>query len=57
MNTKLVLGVIMGITLVTTLGTTPLLQQVYAANWVDPEPIQENTSCNNRRERLCSMAV
>ena len=31
----------MGITLVTTLGTTTLLQQVYAANWVDRAPSEK----------------
>jgi hypothetical protein len=36
MDVKNILGVIMGITLVTTLGTTTLLQQGYA--WTDPEP-------------------
>jgi hypothetical protein len=36
MNVKSILGVIMGVTLVTTLATTTLLQQVYA--WTDPNP-------------------
>jgi hypothetical protein len=38
MDVKNILGVIFGITLVATFGTTTLLQQVYAANWVDPDP-------------------
>jgi choline-glycine betaine transporter len=38
MNIQSILGVIFGITLVATFGTTTLLQQVYAANWVDPNP-------------------